>query len=67
MRRDTFIRDLNRYCRKNGLPFDWKKGRGKGGHGIVTVNGVSTTVQSDLNEGRIERLLKQLGLPKDAV
>ena len=49
MRRDAFLRDLNRYCRKNGLSYEWVAKRGKGGHGIVTVNGVSTTVQSDLN------------------
>lgn len=67
MRRDAFLRDLKRYCRKNGLAYEWKPGRGKGGHGVVTVQGVWTTVQTDLNEGRIERILKQLGLPKDAV
>jgi hypothetical protein len=67
MKRDAFLRDLKRYCKKTGRAFDWDAGRGKGGHGVVTVGGASTTVQSDLNEGRIERLLKQLGLPKDAV
>lgn len=67
VRRDAFLRDLSRYCRKNGLSYEWTARRGKGGHGIVTVDGVSTTVQTDLKEGRIERLLKQLNLPKDAV
>ncbi len=67
MRRDAFLRDLRRYCRKNGLAFSWDPGLGKGGHGIVTVNGVSTTVQTKLTEGRVERVLKQLGLPKNAV
>jgi len=42
-------------------------GRGKGGHGIVTVGVKFTTVQTELSEGRIESILKQLGLPKDAV
>ena len=65
--RDGFLRDLRRFCRKTGRTFDWKPSRGKGGHGIVTVDGRFTTVQSSLTEGRIESILKQLGLPKDAV
>jgi predicted RNA binding protein YcfA (HicA-like mRNA interferase family) len=65
--RDAFIRDLRHYCRKNGLAFEWKAVRGKGGHGLVTVAGKTTTVQSSLKPGRIESILKQLGLPKDAV
>lgn len=65
--RDAFIRDLRRYCRKEGLPFTWSPGRGKGGHGLVEVRGVITTVQSELNENRVERILKQLNLPKDAL
>ncbi len=67
VRRDAFLRDLKRYCRKNGIAFSWEVRRGKGGHGIVTVGEKWTTVQTDLTEGRIERILKQLGLPKDAL
>ncbi len=59
--------DLRRYRRKTGLPFTWTPARGKGGHGLVEVNGVSTTVQCELNENRVERILKQLNLPKGAV
>lgn len=66
MKRDAFISDLRRYCRKNGRDFSWSAKRGKGGHGVVTVDGKWTTVQTDLTEGRIESILKQLGLPKDA-
>ena len=33
----------------------------------MEVNGVSTTVQCELNENRVERILKQLNLPKGAV
>jgi hypothetical protein len=65
--RDTFLRGLRHYCRKNGLAFAWSAKRGKGGHGIVTVADKFTTVQSDLTRGRIESILKQLGLPKDAL
>jgi hypothetical protein len=67
IRRDAFLRDLKKYCRKNGLAFEWDAGRGKGGHGIVTVGVRFTTVQTELSEGRIESILKQLGLPKNAV
>ncbi len=67
MNRDGFIRDLRRYCRKNDLSFEWKVSRGKGGHGLLKVGAAKTTVQSDLTPGRIESILKQLGLPKDAI
>jgi hypothetical protein len=67
MHRDGFLRDLRRYCRKEGLTFVLDTARGKGGHAIVTVEGRTTTVQSSLTPGRIESLLKQLGLPKDAL
>jgi hypothetical protein len=62
--RDAFLRDLRRYCRKTGRSFEWIAVRGKGGHGIVTVDGLSTVAQTTLH---IETILKQLGLPKDAV
>lgn len=67
MNRDAFLRDLRHYCRKAGLSFAWSAKRGKGGHGIVTVGERFTTVQSELTKGRIESILKQLGLPKDAL
>ena len=67
MNRDAFIRDLRKYCRKTGRTFSWDASRGKGGHGEVEVDGKFTTVQTDLKPGRIEAILKQLGLPKDAV
>ena len=67
MNRDAFLRDLRRYCRKNGLTFEWAPARGKGGHGRVWVGERFTTVQSDLTPRLIETILKQLGLPKDAV
>lgn len=67
MNRDAFLRDLRRYCRKNGLAFEWNPRHGKGGHGEIGVSGRYTTVQTNLTEGRIESILKQLGLPKNAV
>lgn len=67
MNRDAFIRELRKYCRKNSLAFSWNARHGKGGHGRVTVGEKFTTVQTDLTPGRIESILKQLGLPKDAI
>ena len=67
MKRDAFLRDLKHYCRVNGLVFAWDARRGKGGHGRLTVGDRFTTVQTELTEGRVESILKQLGLPKDAV
>ena len=67
MRRDRFLRDLRAYCRERSLPFRFDERRGKGGHGVVFVGERFTTVQTELTSGRIESILKQLGLPKDAV
>jgi len=65
--RDGFLRALRRYCRKNGMFFRLDEARGKGGHAVVWVGERRTTVQSDLNESRVERILKQLGLDKNAL
>ena len=67
MNRDAFLRDLRRYCRKNDLALEWDARHGKGGHGRVKVAGKVTTIQTDLTPRLIETILKQLGLPKDAV
>lgn len=47
--------------------FRLDEARGKGGHAVVWVGERRTTVQSDLNESRVERILKQLGLDKNAL
>jgi hypothetical protein len=35
MKRDRFLSDLRRYCRKNGIVFDVDSIAGKGGHAKV--------------------------------
>ena len=65
--KDGVLRELKAYCRSEKLAFRFDVRRGKGGHGTVFVGDRFTTVQSELTAGRIEALLKQLGLPKDAV
>ncbi|WP_306118453.1 MULTISPECIES: type II toxin-antitoxin system HicA family toxin [unclassified Roseitalea] len=62
MTRTQFIRRLRRIARKNGLEFELDNSRGAGSHYIVRVGDKRTTVQSDLNPRRIERIMKQLGL-----
>lgn len=68
MKREAFLRALKSYARKNGLSFHWDASTGKGGHGRVHVGDAFTTVKSGkLGTGLIQAMLKQLGLPKDAV
>lgn len=62
MNRDQLLRKLRKFARKNGLFYEEDKGRGKGGHYIVRMGDHWTTVQSDLNPLRIERILKQLNI-----
>ena len=69
MNRDRFLRALRTYCRDRHLPtprFDAR--RGKGGHRRVWIGERFTTIPSgELATGTMEAILKQLGLPKDAV
>ena len=60
MNRDQLIRALRKYARKHSLVWDLETRKGKGSHYWVQVGDRFTTVQSDLNPGRIERILKQL-------
>ena len=62
MNRDGLIRALRKYARKSGLGFDLDTNKGKGAHYRVRLGDRVTTVQSDLNPGRIERILKQLNI-----
>jgi hypothetical protein len=68
MNRDQFIRALRTYSRKNGVECKFEPRHGKGGHGRIWVGGKFTTVPSgELKRFTIEEILKQLGLPKDAI
>lgn len=62
MTRKQFLRKLRKIARDRGLEFSVDTARGAGSHYIVTVGDRRTTVQSDLNPRRIERIMKQLGL-----
>ena len=67
MNRDGLIRALRRYARKRGLRFEVDKTKGKGSHYKVVVGGKWTTVQSELNPHRIERILTQLEIDPAAI
>lgn len=62
MTRDQLIRRLRRYARARGIPFEVDKTKGKGSHYWIRVGDETSLVQSELNPGRIERVLKQLKL-----
>ena len=68
MNRDAFLRDLRRYGKKSGLAVSFNPGKGKGGHGTVQVGDKATIVKSgELSNVYVQLILKQLGLPKDAL
>jgi len=60
--RDQLVRALRRYCRKRGISIAVDKKKGNGSHYRITVADRISTLQMDLNPGRIERFLKQLGI-----
>lgn len=66
MNRDQLLRKLRKHARKSGVDFEVQKDRGKGGHYLVKFGARRTTVQSDLNPGKIRTILSQLGVdPSD--
>lgn len=62
MNRDGLIRALRRYAGRRDLPFELYTKKGKGSHYRLRLGDRITTVQSELSPGRIERVLKQLGI-----
>ena len=67
MNRERLIRALRKYARSRNLSFTVDTKRGNGSHYIVEVGSERTTLQSDLNPGRIERALKQLKIDPTAL
>lgn len=68
MTRGQFLRRLRKYCRQLGLSVSVEESRGKGSH--VTVEGADrrTIVKGGrLSPIYIKLVLRQLGLPDDAV
>ena len=67
MTREQLIQSLRRYCKKRDIPFEVDTKKGNGSHYRVRVGDQVTTVQQGLNPGRIERILKQLGVDPAAI
>jgi hypothetical protein len=66
--RERFIAALRKIARADGVPLAVNTGRGKGSHYRVSYGSRITTIKSgDLSPTYIRLVLKQLGLPKDAV
>lgn len=62
MKREQLIRSLRRYAKDRDLDLVVDTKKGKGSHYRVRLGDKVTTIQKDLNPGRIERILKQLGV-----
>ncbi|MFC2252479.1 hypothetical protein ACETRX_22780 [Labrys portucalensis] len=62
MNRDQVIRRLKKLAKKTGTPLQVETNKGKGSHYRVTYGAKTSTLQHDLNPGRIERFLKQLDI-----
>lgn len=68
MKREQFLSSLRKFCRKNDLPLEIDQRHGKGSHYTVRVAGSRTTVKSgDLARKEVQTMLKQLGLPPNAL
>jgi hypothetical protein len=66
--REQFLQSLRRYCRKNGIVLEIDTSQGKGSHYKLRAGGAFAVIQSGEIGPRYARtILKQRGLPKDAV
>jgi len=64
MNRDKLIRELRHYAKVHHLAFDLDTKRGKGSHYVITLGEKKTMIQSDIDEGRANRIRKQLGITR---
>ena len=62
MNRNQLIQAIRKLARKQGVHFELDAKKGKGSHYRVEFGTKWTTVQSDLNPGRIQRILRQLDI-----
>ena len=62
MNRDQLIRAIRKLANKRNIHFELDSKKGKGSHYRVEYGAKWTTVQHDLNPGRIQRILRQLDI-----
>ena len=68
MKRPKLLRQLRRFCRKTGRTVSVDYTMGKGSHARITVDGTTTTIKAgELSPAYVALLLKQLGIPRDAL
>lgn len=68
MKREQLLSALRRWCRRNGQALRIDTVAGKGSHIKVYVDGKATIVKDgDLSPIYVQLILKQLGIPKDAL
>jgi len=68
MKREQLFSALRHWCRKNRIGFDVDTVGGKGSHVKVRIGDRATIVKAgDLSPVYVEVVLKQLGVPKDAI
>lgn len=68
MRRSRVIGRLRRYCRKTNRSMAVDFTMGKGSHARISIDGTTTTIkQGELSPAYVALLLKQLGIPRDAL
>jgi hypothetical protein len=68
VKREQFLSRLRKLCRKAGREMTVRTDIGKGSHIGVQVDDGTTIVKSgELTRNEIKTMLKQLGLPPDAL
>lgn len=68
MKREKLFLQLRRICRKTNRVMSVDYQKGKGSHARLTVDGRTTTVKAgELTPAYVNLVLKQLGLPQDAL
>lgn len=62
MNRNQLVRALRAYAKDRDIRFEVDTKKGNGSHYRVRVGDKVSTLQKDLNPGRIERFLRQLAI-----
>lgn len=68
MKRDQLLSALRKWCRRNGRSLQVDTIGGKGSHIKIRIGGAATIVKGgELSPLYVQVVLKQLGIPKDAI
>ena len=68
LKRAKLVKAIRRWARDNDLSFEGDEIKGKGSHVRVFIDDKSTIVKhGELSPSYVDLVLKQLGIPKDAI